>query len=63
MHVLQQAFKATPVPAHVHERRFEAGHAALEAARLAARVRADMVREKAAAKLQQEARHRCGQWA
>jgi hypothetical protein len=51
--VLQQPFKAKPVPSHVHEQRYEATAVGVEAARLAAKVRAEMAREKAAAKLQE----------
>jgi hypothetical protein len=50
---LQQPFKAKPVPDHVHEQRFEATAVGVEAARLAAKVRAEMAREKAATKLQE----------
>lgn len=51
-HHEQQPFQAKPVPVHVHERRYEATAVGLEAARLAAKVRADMARERAATKLQ-----------
>ena len=56
---MQRPFKAKPVPAHVHESRFQATVAGLEAARLAAKVRAELAREKAAAKLQESYKKRC----
>lgn len=60
MSALQQHFKAKPVPGHVHEQRYEATAVGVEAARLAAKVRAEMAREKAAAKLQEAYKKRCG---
>lgn len=58
----QRTFKAKPVPSHVYERRHEALSAAHEASRTAAKVKAEMARERVA-KAQQEASkgaaHRC----
>lgn len=56
--LFQKPFKAKPVPAHVHETRYQATVAGLEAAKLAAKVRAEMAREKAAAKLQETYKRR-----
>eukprot|EP00775_Hariotina_reticulata_P009580 gene9580-9743_t len=53
-----QSFKAKPVPAHVHEARLDPSYTALEATRLAAKVKAEMARERAADKLQEAYRKR-----
>lgn len=44
----QRTFKAKPVPAHVHEARVSALTAAYEATKLAAKVKAEMARQRAA---------------
>lgn len=43
---LQRLFKAKPVPAHVHEHRMEGMLAAQEAARLSAKVKLEMAKER-----------------
>jgi hypothetical protein len=55
-------FKAKRVPQHVHEARFEAMMAAYEASRVAAKVKAEMARErvaKAVDRLEKEQSRRC----
>lgn len=51
---LQRQFKAKPVPAHVHESRMESVLAAHEAARVAAKVKAEMAKERVAKVLEEE---------
>lgn len=50
----QRQFKAKPVPAHVHESRMESMLAAHEAARVAAKVKAEMAKERVAKVLEEE---------
>ena len=56
--LLQRSFKATPVPGHVHEARAEAMMAANEASKLAAKVKAEMARERAARVLEETQQQR-----
>lgn len=51
---LQRAFKAKPVPAHVYEQRLQSIIAAQEAARLAAKVKAESARERVQKTLEQD---------
>lgn len=54
----QVEFRARRIPRHVREARFEAIMAAYEASRLAARVKAEMARERVAKAIQDEQRRR-----
>lgn len=51
---MQRPFKAKPVPAHVHEAKYEAMMAAHEAAKTAAKVKAEMAKERVAKALEED---------